>query len=67
MHIPSNYPTFRIMETPGHTLGSITPLVNTDDVHVALVSDAVIVKEDLLGLHVPSVVTMNVGAKDANS
>lgn len=55
----------RVIETTGHTPGSITTLVDTDDGLVAVVGDAVIVKEDLLGLQAPSVVTMNVTEGDA--
>ena len=49
----------KMIETVGHTPGSITALVDTDDGVVALVGDAVIVKEDLLELKPPSVVTLN--------
>ena len=52
----------RIIETVGHTPGSITTLVETDEGLVALVGDAVIVKEDLLELRPPSVVTKNIEA-----
>ncbi len=52
----------KVIETFGHTPGSITALVDTDDGMVALVGDAVIVKEDLLELKPPTVVTMNVEA-----
>lgn len=52
----------KVIETFGHTPGSITALVETDDGMVALVGDAVIVKEDLLELKPPTVVTMNVEA-----
>lgn len=55
----------RIIETFGHTPGSITTLVETDGGLVALVGDAVIVKEDLLELRPPSVVTKNIAAKTA--
>ena len=55
----------RIIETAGHTPGSITTLVDTDEGLVAIVGDAVIVKEDLLGLQAPSVVTMNVREEEA--
>ena len=55
----------RIIETTGHTPGSITTLVDTDEGLVAVVGDAVIVKEDLLGLQAPSVVTTNVQEADA--
>lgn len=49
----------RVIETTGHTPGSITVLVDTDDGLVACVGDAVIVKEDLLQLKAPQVVTKN--------
>lgn len=55
----------RIIETVGHTPGSITTLVETDEGLVALVGDAVIVKEDLLELRPPSVVTKNIEAEVA--
>lgn len=55
----------RVIETVGHTPGSITTLVETDDGLVALVGDAVIVKEDLLELRPPSVVTKNIEAEVA--
>jgi glyoxylase-like metal-dependent hydrolase (beta-lactamase superfamily II) len=55
----------RIIETVGHTPGSITTLVETDEGLVALVGDAVIVKEDLLKLRPPSVVTKNIAAETA--
>jgi glyoxylase-like metal-dependent hydrolase (beta-lactamase superfamily II) len=49
----------KIIETTGHTPGSITVLANTTSGLVACVGDAVIVKEDLLKLKAPQVVTMN--------
>lgn len=55
----------RIIETVGHTPGSITTLVDTEEGLVALVGDAVIVKEDLLELKPPSVVTKNIAAEVA--
>lgn len=55
----------RVIETVGHTPGSITTLVETDEGLVALVGDAVIVKEDLLELRPPSVVTKNIEAEVA--
>jgi len=55
----------RIIETFGHTPGSITTLVETDDGLVAVVGDAVIVKEDLLELRPPSVITKNIEADEA--
>ena len=54
-----------IIETPGHTPGSITVIAETVEGLVACVGDAVIVKEDLLELRPPSVVTKNINAKDA--
>ena len=55
----------RIIETPGHTPGSISVIVNKPDGSVAIVGDAVIVKEDLLEMKPPSVVTLNISAEDA--
>ena len=52
----------KIIETVGHTPGSVTTLVDTEDGLVALVGDAAIVKEDLLELRPPSVVTKNLEA-----
>lgn len=52
----------RIIETPGHTPGSVSTLVETEAGLVAVVGDAVIVKEDLLELRPPSVVTKNISA-----
>jgi glyoxylase-like metal-dependent hydrolase (beta-lactamase superfamily II) len=52
----------KMIETVGHTPGSITALVDTNDGVVALVGDAVIVKEDLLELKPPTVVTLNTEA-----
>jgi glyoxylase-like metal-dependent hydrolase (beta-lactamase superfamily II) len=52
----------RIIETPGHTPGSVTTLVDTEEGLVAIVGDAVIVKEDLLELRPPSVITKNISA-----
>lgn len=52
----------RIIETVGHTPGSISTLVTTEIGLIALVGDAVIVKEDLLELRPPSVVTKNIEA-----
>lgn len=48
-----------IIETLGHTPGSISVLADTDEGLVACVGDAVIVKDDLLKLQAPSVVTQN--------
>jgi len=50
----------RVIETPGHTPGSITVVAETAEGPVAMVGDAVIVKEDLLELRPPSVVTRNI-------
>ncbi len=50
----------KVIETVGHTPGSISALVDTEEGMIALVGDAVIVKEDLLELKPPTVVTMNV-------
>ena len=55
----------RVIETVGHTPGSISAIVDTDDGMIAIVGDAVIVKEDLLDLKPPTVVTMNVAAEKA--
>jgi len=55
----------KIIETPGHTPGSISVLVETPDGTVAVVGDAVIVKEDLLELRPPSVVTQNIDPEEA--
>jgi glyoxylase-like metal-dependent hydrolase (beta-lactamase superfamily II) len=52
----------RIIETVGHTPGSISTLVETEEDLIAVVGDAVIVKEDLLELRPPSVVTKNIEA-----
>ncbi|MCW4049599.1 MAG: MBL fold metallo-hydrolase [Candidatus Bathyarchaeota archaeon] len=58
-------PNVKIIETLGHTPGSISTLVETDAGLVALVGDAAIIKEDLLELRAPSVVTKNIGAETA--
>lgn len=50
----------RVIETPGHTPGSITVVAKTVEGLVACVGDAVIVKDDLLKLRPPSVVTKNI-------
>mgnify|MGYP003964642829 CR=1 FL=1 len=47
------------IETLGHTPSSITVLAETDERLVACVGDAVIVKEDVLELKVPQMVTQN--------
>jgi len=49
----------KVIETLGHTPGSITVLADTEEGLVACVGDAVIVKEDLLELKAPQVVTKN--------
>jgi glyoxylase-like metal-dependent hydrolase (beta-lactamase superfamily II) len=50
----------RVIETLGHTPGSISVLAETGEGLVACIGDAAIVKEDLLELRVPSVVTKNI-------
>jgi glyoxylase-like metal-dependent hydrolase (beta-lactamase superfamily II) len=50
----------RVIETIGHTPGSISVIAETREGTVACVGDAVIVKEDLLELRAPSVVTKNI-------
>ena len=55
----------KVIETLGHTPGSITVLAETEEGLVACVGDAVIVKEDLLELKAPQVVTMNTSAEVA--
>lgn len=50
----------RVIETTGHTPGSISVIAETRGGTVACVGDAVIVKEDLLELRAPSVVTKNI-------
>ena len=50
----------RVIETPGHTPGSISVIAETSEGLIACVGDAVIVKEDLLELRAPSVVTKNI-------
>jgi hydroxyacylglutathione hydrolase len=50
----------RVIETTGHTPGSISVIAETREGTVACVGDAVIVKEDLLELRAPSVVTKNI-------
>jgi glyoxylase-like metal-dependent hydrolase (beta-lactamase superfamily II) len=62
MNITDN---IEIIETSGHTPGSITLLVNTEEGEVACVGDAVIVKEDLLMLRPPSVQTKNISVEMA--
>lgn len=55
----------KIIETPGHTPGSVSVIVETKEGTVAVVGDAVIVKEDLLELRPPSVVTQNISPEEA--
>lgn len=50
----------RVIETLGHTPGSISVLAETGEGLVACIGDAAIVREDLLELRVPSVVTKNI-------
>ena len=50
----------RVIETLGHTPGSISVLAETEEGLVACIGDAAIVREDLLELRVPSVVTKNI-------
>ena len=50
----------KVIETMGHTPGSISVIAETDDGTVACIGDAAIVKEDLLQLRAPSVVTKNI-------
>lgn len=55
----------RVIETGGHTPGSISVVADSPDGLVAVVGDAVIVKEDLLEMRPPSVVTRNVSPEAA--
>ena len=57
----------RIVETPGHTPGSISVLAETGEGLVACIGDAAIVKEDFLEFRAPSVVTKNIAADVAIS
>ncbi len=50
----------RVIETLGHTPGSISVLAVTEEGLVACIGDAAIVREDLLEFRVPSVVTKNI-------
>ena len=50
----------RVIETLGHTPGSISVLAETGVGLVACIGDAAIVREDLLEFRVPSVVTKNI-------
>ena len=49
-----------LIETLGHTPGSISVLAETGEGLVACIGDAAIVREDLLEFRVPSVVTKNI-------
>ncbi len=55
----------RLIETVGHTPGSISALVETDEGLVACIGDAAIVKEDYLEFREPSVVTKNISGATA--
>ena len=50
----------RVIETLGHTPGSISVLAETEEGLVACIGDAAIVREDLMEFRVPSVVTKNI-------
>ena len=50
----------RVIETLGHTPGSISLLAETKDGLVTCIGDAAIIREDLLEFRVPSVVTKNI-------
>lgn len=50
----------QVIETLGHTPGSISVIADTDNGLVACIGDAAIVKEDFLELRAPSVVTKNI-------
>jgi glyoxylase-like metal-dependent hydrolase (beta-lactamase superfamily II) len=50
----------RVIETLGHTPGSISVLTETGEGLVACIGDAAIVREDLLEFRMPSVVTKNI-------
>ncbi len=50
----------QIIETMGHTPGSISVIAETVEGTVACIGDAAIVKEDFLELRPPSVVTRNI-------
>jgi len=50
----------RVIETTGHAPGSISVIAETDKGPIACIGDAAIVKEDLLLLRPPSVVTKNI-------
>ena len=55
----------RLIETFGHTSGSIFALVETDEGFVACIGDAAIVKEDHLEFKEPMVVTKNISGETA--
>ena len=55
----------KVIETKGHTPGSISTIVDTKEGLVALIGDAAIVKEDLLELRAPRVVTKNIEIETA--
>ena len=55
----------RVIESIGHTPGSISVLADTSSGLVACVGDAAIVKEDFLELRSPSVVTKNISAEES--
>ncbi len=55
----------RLIETFGHTPGSISALVETSEGLVACIGDAAIVKEDYLEFRTPSVVTKNISGATA--
>jgi len=55
----------RLIETFGHTPGSISTLVDTAGGLVACIGDAAIVKEDYLEFRMPSVVTKNISGINA--
>jgi glyoxylase-like metal-dependent hydrolase (beta-lactamase superfamily II) len=50
----------RVIETFGHTLGSISVLAEAEDGLVACIGDAVIVREDYTEFRAPSVVTVTI-------
>jgi glyoxylase-like metal-dependent hydrolase (beta-lactamase superfamily II) len=55
----------KIIETMGHTPGSISVMVETDEELVACIGDAAIVKEDYLEFRPPMVQTKNIDADTA--
>ncbi len=55
----------RLIETPGHTPGSVSALVETAEGLVACIGDAAIVKEDYLEFREPMVVTKNISGATA--